>query len=72
MKYDLVGIDGNAYMVMAYTAKALKAEGLGDKVEEMMQKAMSKDYNYLLMVCMEYIDTANEAAGNNVPDEDEW
>ena len=71
MKYDLVGIDGNAYYVMGYTSKALKAEGLGDKVDEMMQKAMSSDYNHLLMVCMEYIDMANEAAVNNVPDKDD-
>ena len=61
-KYSLVGIDGNAFSVMGYTARALKREGLRDKVDEMYSKATKGDYDNLLMVCMEYIDMANEAA----------
>jgi len=61
-KYTLVGVDGNAFSVMGYTAQALKREGLGDLVHEMHEKAMSGDYNNLLCVCMDYIDKANEAA----------
>lgn len=61
-KYTLVGVDGNAFAVMGYTARALKREGLRDKVDEMREKAMSGDYNNLLCVCMEYVDMANEAA----------
>lgn len=63
MKYDLVGIDGNAFSVMGYTARALKREGLGDLVNEMHERATSGDYNNLLCVCMEYIDRANIEAG---------
>ena len=62
MKYDLVGIDGNAYSIMGYTARALKNEGLRDKVDEMYSKAMSGDYYHLIAVCMEYIDMANGAS----------
>ncbi|SDB14899.1 hypothetical protein [Eubacterium oxidoreducens] len=62
MKYDLVGIDGNAFSVMGYTAKALRREGLEDKIDEMYERAQSGDYNNLLCVCMEYIDMANEKA----------
>ena len=62
MKYDLVGIDGNAYSVMGYTARALKREGLADQVDEMYKRATSGDYDNLLCVCMEYIDNANDAA----------
>lgn len=61
-KYCLVGVDGNAYAVMGYTARALKNEGLGNLVEEMHQKATSGDYNNLLCVCMDYVDMANRAA----------
>lgn len=65
MKYDLVGVDGNAFAIMGYTARALKNEGLRDLVQEMQNKATSGDYNNLLMVCMEYIDKANEEADKN-------
>lgn len=61
-KYDLVGVDGNAYSIMGYTMKALKREGLRDLVDEMLEKAKSGDYNNLICVCMDYIDKANEAA----------
>ncbi len=64
MKYSLVGVDGNAYAVMGYTARALKSEGLRGLVDEMHNRATSGDYNNLLCVCMEYIDKANEAAGD--------
>lgn len=62
-KYTLVGVDGNAFAIMGYTARALKNEGLRDKVSEMQQRAMSGDYNNLICVCMEYVDMANKAAG---------
>lgn len=62
MKYDLVGVDGNAYAIMGFTARALKNEGLRDKVDEMMSRAMSGDYDNLIRVCMEYVDMANERA----------
>jgi hypothetical protein len=73
MKYDLVGVDGNAYAVMGYTGRALRDEGLGDLVSEMRTKATSGDYTNLLCVCMEYIDMANEKAIENGydPEEDE-
>lgn len=64
-KYTLVGVDGNAFAIMGYTARALKNEGLKDKVSEMQQRAMSGDYNNLICVCMEYVDMANEAAGKD-------
>lgn len=69
-KYTLVGVDGNAWCVMGYTARALKHEGLRDLVEEMHKRATSGDYNNLLCVCMEYIDMANEKAIENGWEED--
>ena len=67
MKYSLIGVDGNAFAVMGYTARALKREGLRDKVDPMYKEATSGDYSNLLCVCMEYIDMANKAA-----EDDEW
>lgn len=71
MKYDLVGVDGNAYAVMGYTSRALKNEGLYNLVSEMQEKAMSGDYNNLLCVCMEYLDIANLKAECGSIDSDE-
>ena len=72
-KYDLVGVDGNAFSLMGYTARALKNEGLHDKVEEMQSRAMAGDYYQLIAVCDEYIEMANERARDNgyVDEEDE-
>ena len=67
--YSLVGVDGNAYSIMGYTANALKRSGLRDKVDEMREKAMSGDYYNLIAICDEYIDMANEAAGYNEEDD---
>lgn len=73
-KYDLVGQDGNAFALMGYIARALKNEGLRDKVEEMQKKATSGDYYHLIAVCDEYIEMANQKAeenGYNDNEEDE-
>lgn len=64
MKYDLVGVDGNAYCVMGYTARALRCEGLYNQIDQMHKEATAGDYDNLLRVCMKYLDKANEAAGD--------
>ena len=70
MKYSLEGVDGNAFAIMGYTAKALKTVGLGNLVDEMREKATSGDYSNLIRVCMGYIDQANELIGNTDEEED--
>jgi len=72
-KYDLVGVDGNAFAIMGYTARALKNEGLRDKVDEMHSRATAGDYYQLIAVCDEYIEMANERARDNgyIDEEDE-
>ena len=66
MKYDLVGIDGNAFSIMGYVSRALKNEGFGDLVDEYCKDAMSDDYDHLLLaVSIEYIGKANEKAEEN-------
>lgn len=70
-KYDLVGQDGNAYSLMGYTARALKNEGLRDKVDEMHSRATAGDYYHLIAVCDEYVQMANEKAKENGYEEEE-
>jgi hypothetical protein len=64
-KYDLVGIDGNAFSIMGYVSNALRREDLKDKIKEYQAKATSSDYDHLLAISIEYIDLANEAAIKN-------
>ena len=65
-RFSLIGVDGNAFSVMGYTAKALKRSGHSDLVNQMHKEATFGDYDNLLMVCQKYIDIANE----EVEDED--
>jgi hypothetical protein len=66
-KYTLVGVDGNAFAVMGYTASALKQTGHRDLVDKMYEEATSGDYYNLLVVCMKYVDIAN---GDEVSEEE--
>ena len=65
MKYSLVGVDGNAFGIMGYTARALKSEGLREDADNMYREATSGDYNNLICVCTGYIDKANDKAVEN-------
>lgn len=61
MKYDLVGIDGNAFSVMGYVLRAMKECNMSKEEQSDYQtKAMSGDYNNLLAVSVDMIDKCNE------------
>ena len=59
-KYDLIGVDGNAFAIMGYVRRALIESGHGNKVEEYFAKAKSGNYDNLVVVSLDYIDIANE------------
>ena len=65
-EYTLVGVDGNAFAIMGYTAKALKRAGLNDMVDQMREEAMAGDYNNLISVCDRYIEIINEKAREEI------
>lgn len=66
MKYDLVGIDGNAFSVMGYVLKAMKECNMSKEEQSDYQtKAMSGDYDNLLAVSIEMIDKCNEICGSD-------
>lgn len=78
-KYNLVGIDGNAFCIMGYVCNALKKErekmGLTQKAFEAIKatyldSAKSSDYNHLLCVSDEMIEKINRAIGEDEEDED--
>ena len=58
--YSLVGVDGNAFSLMAYTSDALKKTGHKDLVSKMIKEATSGDYWHLIAVCDKYVDIANK------------
>lgn len=63
-KYDLVGVDSNAFHVLAYTANAMKKEGFTkQEIEEMRKEATESNYDMLIATCMDYLDKCNERAG---------
>ena len=57
--YSLIGVDGNAFAIMRYTARALKQTGHRDLVDKMYEEATAGDYGNLIAVCDRYIDIAN-------------
>ena len=62
--YSLVGVDGNAFSVMGYTARAMKdAKFEKSEIDKMYEEAKSGDYDNLLCVCMGYVDKVNEKLG---------
>lgn len=61
--FSLIGVDGNAFSIMGYTAKALKKANLNEKVNEMYSKATNGNYYNLIAICDKYITMANEKLG---------
>ena len=59
-KYSLVGVDGNAFSVMAYVSNALKKEGYKDRIEEYQQEATKDNYDNLLSVSCDWLDKINK------------
>ena len=52
---DLVGVDGNAYVIMASFKRQATKEGWSTKeIELVLEEAQSKDYNYLLSTILDY------------------
>lgn len=73
MKYNLVGINGNAYNVMGYVSHAMEESGFTkEEVKEYTRDATSGDYSHLLCVSSNMIDKCNERCGDTDDDEEEY
>ena len=73
--YDLVGVDGNAFSVMGYVSNAMRRSGFTSKeCNEYLADAQSSDYNHLLSVSVQMVDTVNERLRQEgkLDEEEEW
>jgi len=60
-KYNLVGIDGNAFAVMGYVKQSMKKEGKTQvEIDAYSTDAKSGGYDHLLGVSQDMIDALNE------------
>lgn len=68
--YTLVGVDGNAYAVMAYVRRAMKECGRNkSEIDAYINDATSSNYDNLIAVSMDMLDILNDECMDN--DEDE-
>lgn len=59
-KYSLIGVDGNAFCIMGYVAKAMKRNGYSkEEIDEYLSEAQSGDYSNLVAVSSDQIDKLN-------------
>ena len=57
VELNLIGQDGNAFMILGLASKALKREGLYEEYWSVYEEeATSGDYNNLLATTMKYFD----------------
>ena len=63
-KFDLVGIDGNAFNIMAYVKVAMREAGFSKKERSAYtEDCMRGDYDRLLIISEEMIERCNDALG---------
>lgn len=59
IEVELIGKDGNAFMILGLVSKALKRAGVSKaEVDEYMAEAMSGDYDHLLQTTMRWVEVA--------------
>lgn len=60
MKYNLVGINGNAFCIIGYVTRAMREEKCSEKeIYNYNKRATSGDYNNLLVESIKIIDELN-------------
>lgn len=63
-KFDLVGVDGNAFNVMAYVKTAMREAGFSkEERSAYVEDCMRGDYDRLLAISDEMIDRCNRQLG---------
>ena len=72
MKYNLVGVDGNAFAVMGYVVQCMKKENMtAEEIKAYRDKAMSDDYNNLLATSFDMIEQLNDKRQDEFSDDNE-
>ncbi|MCL7752456.1 hypothetical protein [Polaribacter sp. Z022] len=58
---DLVGVNGNSFMIMGVFKRQAKKEGwTATEIEAVLEEAKSKDYNHLLATIENHCEPKNE------------
>ena len=61
VKFELVGIDSNAFSILGTAQKAARRAGLSkDQIEEYLSEAMGGDYDNVISTTMRYFDCTGE------------
>ena len=64
-KYSLIGVDGNAFSVMAYVSSAMKKEGHGkEQIDDYFKSVTSGDYDNLIVKSLDVINLLNKGKKN--------
>lgn len=59
IEVELIGGDGNAFMIIGKVRQALKRAGVPkEEVEEFSEEAMSGDYDNVLRTCMKWVEVS--------------
>jgi len=57
IEVELIGQDGNAFLILGKVQKALREGGVSDEeVKQYYEEATSGDYNHLLRTTMEWVE----------------
>lgn len=60
-KYDLAGIDGNAFSIMGYVVSCMKKEHkTKEEIDTYLHEAQSSDYDNLVYVSCDIINVLNK------------
>lgn len=79
-KYDIGGINGNAFCIMGYVTTAMSQESelmgwsrddLKNAKDDYIADATSGDYNHLVAVSRKMVDRINKAISGGSEDDDE-
>lgn len=63
--YSLIGIDGNAYSIMAYVRRAMiDTRHTKEEIDAYLKDAMSSDYTHLVQVSNDMIEEINNMGEN--------
>ena len=56
IEVDLVGQDGNAFVVLGTVSRAMRRAGVSsEEINSFYDEATSGDYDHLLSTCMEWV-----------------
>jgi hypothetical protein len=72
---QLVGIDGNAFSIMAAVGKAMRIHGYSNQAKgEMVEDSMSGDYNHVIQTAMFWTDSPDDEDEDDPADEwdEDW